>query len=130
MAGASPEHRVLTLPPELSSVREARRFLREVLRERGVPAAATDVVVLLGSELASNAVVHARTECRVRCTVDDQRVRVEVHDGDPRRPSPQLPEPGATSGRGVALVERLSDAWGVDASPNGKCVWFEVPVDG
>lgn len=130
MAAASPEDRGLTLPPAVSSVGEARRFVRAILHERGVSPSATDVVVLLASELVSNAVVHARTDCRVRCVVDDRHVRVEVHDDDPTTPSPQEAMPGATSGRGLLLVQGLSDRWGIDANADGKVVWFEVPVDG
>ena len=84
--------------------------------------------MLLTNELISNAVLHARTDMELRLRTWDDGLRVEVHDGNTRRPSPSLTPADATSGRGLHLVESLADRWGVDGTPDGKVVWFELPI--
>ena len=86
----------------------------------------SEIAVLLVSELVANAVLHAGTPCVVRVDVDDQRVRVEVRDEDPRLPTVKDYGPDAVTGRGLHIVESLSDRWGVDGDERGKTVWFEL----
>jgi anti-sigma regulatory factor (Ser/Thr protein kinase) len=88
---------------------------------------------LLVSELVTNAVVHAHSRARVVIVTGNDRadVRIEVHD-DAREP-PRMGgfDPDALSGRGLALVDAMSDRWGVEPSgPThpGKRVWFELRV--
>jgi anti-sigma regulatory factor (Ser/Thr protein kinase) len=80
------------------------------------------------SELLANVHRHARPDkkCAVRLTYDTGRLTVAVADHDPRLPHPQPVEPTATSGRGLTMVEAVSDAWGTDLLPGdgGKVVWF------
>lgn len=85
-----------------------------------------DTCVLLVSELATNAVLHARTPFTV--TVEQLPVlRVEVHDDDPRLPHARDYGPEAASGRGLHLVEALSQSSGTVTHPSGgKSVWFEL----
>ncbi|CAN5169938.1 hypothetical protein BH18ACT4_BH18ACT4_10590 [soil metagenome] len=107
-----------------TSVADCRHWLADVLggdRDDVL----RDRAVLLLSELATNAVVHARTDYRVTATVGADRLRVEVSDG-----SPTLPEAGTTAldspgGRGIRLVDTVSESWGVEPSRTGKAVWFE-----
>jgi hypothetical protein len=54
-------------------------------------------------------------------------LRVEVHDGNSRHPTPSPAPADATSGRGLHLVESLAERWGVEGTPDGKVVWFELP---
>jgi two-component sensor histidine kinase len=110
--------------PDLGSARLARRFADDSLASVDVDA---DLAVLLVSELATNAVMHARTDFIVRVWVNNDRgVRIEVEDENERRPSVAYAPIEATSGRGLQLVQTLSDAWGVDARQHGKVVWFEL----
>jgi serine phosphatase RsbU (regulator of sigma subunit)/anti-sigma regulatory factor (Ser/Thr protein kinase) len=123
----------MTLPAEPASGAAARRFVERTLA--GVPADGErlDTLVLLCSELVTNAVLHAAAPSEVRLRLRDGRVRLEVHD-----PSPQVPLPRdqdgqdgrAASGYGLALVAALADAWGVergDGLPDvGKTVWLEL----
>lgn len=111
--------------PDLSSPRVARRFVTDVLAGTRLP---VDLIVLLVSELATNAVLHARTDYVVRLVVDSEgdRVRVEVEDANERPPSIAHTPPEATSGRGLQLIQKLAESWGVDASAAGKLVWFEL----
>jgi anti-sigma regulatory factor (Ser/Thr protein kinase) len=110
------------------SVGQARRFLLAKL-----PAAwgddADDLVLML-SELATNAVQHAATEFEVavRVSPDRGRVRVEVSDVAAGYPTPLEPALDALHGRGLHIVRSLADAWGIEARRDrpGKTVWFSV----
>jgi anti-sigma regulatory factor (Ser/Thr protein kinase) len=113
-----------TFEPSPDQVIEVRRFVAAALSAWGVEGAD---VPLLVSELATNAVLHARSEFTVGVTVEGYRVRVEVVDGNSRLPSFATVGPEAYSGRGLMLVQGLSSAWGVDAhASDGKTIWFEV----
>ena len=89
------------------------------------------VVVLLASELVSNAVVHGPEAgaVRIHVRIDGATVRVGVRDSGGGTPTVGHPEPTAPSGRGLALVEALSSDWGIQSHPDGKTVWFEVLSD-
>ena len=86
-----------------------------------------DVVVLLTSELVTNAILYAGTSIDLVAVRRGQVFRVEVRDQDPRPPLRRITDADAASGRGLGLVENLASAWGVDHVPgDGKAVWFEV----
>jgi anti-sigma regulatory factor (Ser/Thr protein kinase) len=108
------------------SVPAARRFVRDVLRDQSHDI--LDAVELMASELAANCVQHAQT-CFELAINDAQRqiIRVEVRDTGQGRPVPRSPTPNEQTGRGLRIVEAMSDAWGVERSSSGKTVWFTVP---
>jgi anti-sigma regulatory factor (Ser/Thr protein kinase) len=85
-------------------------------------------LVLVTSELVTNAIVHARTDVGLDVTVQDSSIVLEVTDSSPAPiPPPRVPDPEDTSGRGLFLVDVLSDAWGVrSAQGGGKTVWIRV----
>lgn len=117
-----------TLPAGTRSVGAARRFLEASLRKWGADALewlATTVI----SELTTNAVLHARTPFTVRIDYADGVLRVEVTDGSPRPPVPHHYGVEATTGRGIALVQMLSRAWGFVPDGAGKTVWCELVAD-
>jgi two-component sensor histidine kinase len=112
--------------PELASARQARRLVDDALRASHTP---PDLAVLLVSELATNAVMHARTDFIVRVEVRGagrHHVRVEVEDENEREPAIASVPLEATSGRGLQVVAALADSWGVERRPRGKVVWFEL----
>jgi anti-sigma regulatory factor (Ser/Thr protein kinase) len=113
----------MTLPATPDSVRTARRFVAE--RVRRCPVTVASDCLLLTSELATNCVLHARTDYVVRVAVDEGLVRVEVADREPDLPHVD------ERGRGLRLVEDLATAWGTDPCVDGpgKVVWFEVAGD-
>ena len=125
MPYASCVHASVTLPPEPRSPRAARRFVADALSswhgEHWEAAAA-----LLVTELVTNAVLHARTPITVQLVQAGARLRIEVSDGSPRRPAPRAYDVDATTGRGLALVERLGSRWGVELKAQGKTVWVEL----
>lgn len=116
---------VFTLAPELSSVRQARRLVQGVLRDwsRGDIA---DEVLLLTSELVTNAVVHARSEVQLTLVAMGNTVRVEVADSGHGNLQLREPDEEAVNGRGLLLVEKMSRTWGTSADEARKTVWFEV----
>jgi anti-sigma regulatory factor (Ser/Thr protein kinase) len=118
----------LQLPHTTESVRRARRTIAAFLDPREVPVAVVDDLLLLVSELVTNAVVHAGSPAVVRLDADIERIKVAVADRDAdRAPSIVEPDPLSSSGRGVLLVDRLAARWGVEPQCEGKVVWFELP---
>ncbi|MCH5670277.1 ATP-binding protein [Streptomyces gilvus] len=111
---------------DLRAVPEARRALRELLRQWGRPSR-SDVAELLTSELVTNALVHTDHDAVLTAVVGPRGLRVEVRDFVARRPRPCPANTGdGTHGRGLVLVQSLADAWGVRAHGVGKSVWFEL----
>lgn len=108
---------------KVEAVALARHFAEEVLG--GV---ATDVmleVMLMVSELATNAVVHAGTAFSLSIERTDGWVRVEVMDGGSGDVQVLAPSKGDSQGRGLQLVDLLSDRWGTThLNEGGKVVWF------
>jgi anti-sigma regulatory factor (Ser/Thr protein kinase) len=107
-------------------VRSARRWVRDVLARWGCEGPAADLVELLTSELATNAVVHAGTPYRVVVRRQHDLVRVSVEDGTTELPVSGEPHIFGPSGRGLQMMSHLANAWGVEADGAGKVVWFEV----
>lgn len=108
-----------------TSVAEARRFVADALEGAGL-SALNDVVQLVVSELATNAVRHARTSFEVDLDLGDEVV-VGVTDDGPGQPMEHHVTAGARSGRGLAIVASVSGAWGVQPCPQGKRVWCVLP---
>lgn len=121
--------RVRRLAADPASAGQARRFVIEVLDEWHLEDIA-ELTVLLVSEVVTNALLHAGTTVTVQVQRSPQRVRVEVADGSTQTASRRHYDNAATTGRGLALVEALSDEWGVELRSDGKTVWFDVRVDG
>jgi anti-sigma regulatory factor (Ser/Thr protein kinase) len=116
-------------PGRAEFVREARRFVRDSMRD--CPAA--DDAVLCLSELAANAVAHSDSgkpggqfTVRVAVTGGD-RIRIEVEDQGGRWDySPRASE---QHGRGLLIVCRLASNWGVIGNGEiSRIVWFELPA--
>ena len=127
------EASVLLLPFAASSVGAARRRLVSDLMTAGIYDSAVCDVALVISELLSNALRHAAplpgSEIRVAWRIDEESVQVSVSDGGGMT-APELgePTPGATGGRGLRIVEKLSRRWGTSTGGEGTTVWAEVPV--
>ena len=116
----------LQLPPEPTSAGMARRFVASSLLAGSEVA---DLAVLLVSELASNAVLHARTPFELIVDDDGRRLRVEVHDDSPTLPTLKDYVAESITGRGLHMVATTADNWGFEAMDRGKCVWFELAYD-
>ena len=109
-------------------VRLARYFVAQTLRGWSLDDVVGDAQLVV-SELASNAVLHARAEVRLTLRSDGKSwVRIELRDDNPRLPALVTFSDDATSGRGLSMVDALSTSWGVDRLGGGKTVWAELAV--
>jgi len=125
---------VLELPADPTAAGLARAFVtaRLVRWELGE---LREAVILLTSEVVTNAVVHAAGPAVLRLTRLADGVRLEVTDGSPAGPARRQHSQQATTGRGLRLLEDLADEWGWQPTVvgptvgsqavNGKTVWFE-----
>ena len=114
----------LTLDPEPRQVSSARRFVARTVPD--LDEDTRDTLLLLVSELVTNAVVHARTELEVAVTVTRGDVVVAVHDLDLGRREQRVGE--RDGGRGLGLVRTLAADSGMIAHPGGgKSAWFRLP---
>ncbi|WP_328582198.1 ATP-binding protein [Streptomyces sp. NBC_00370] len=115
-------------PRSPRSVGKARQFVAEHLDAWGLPQL-TETAELIVSELVTNAVNHAHPPNGRLIATQFQRlragVRIEVHDANDSKPELREASTDAESGRGLALVDALTDGqWGVsDRNGPGKSVW-------
>ena len=109
-----------------ASVAAARRFIEETLGD--IPPEQRDATVLMVSELVANAVLHAGGELTVGIQRSGDRIHVEVSDKAGGDPVAENPDVNQTRGRGLFIVEQLSDEWGVERHTDGKTVWFLLLV--
>jgi anti-sigma regulatory factor (Ser/Thr protein kinase) len=118
----------LDLQPVLGAAGDARRSVVAWFDRARLPKARLDDLLLVVSELVTNAVVHAATSLRLVIRSDGRRLLAEVFDGDPRRPVVAVDPPCElpVGGRGLMLVDQLSERWGSDAVGAGKRVWAEL----
>ena len=91
----------------------------------------TDDVLLMVSEVVTNAVVHGEGRINLSVEVTHEAVRVSVSDrGTGMVVARTMAGPSDTRGRGLAIVDRLARRWGVKPlGSEGKTVWFECAVD-
>ncbi|MRK02672.1 SpoIIE family protein phosphatase [Aeromicrobium sp. S22] len=107
-----------------ATVAEARQFVVERLNRWHVPEPVTRDMALITSELVTNAMVHggAPVELRLRCA--GTQVLVEVQDDAAgEMPRPRDPAQTDEHGRGLHIVDALSDEWGTRGTERGKTVW-------
>jgi len=109
------------------SPRAARRFVSSVLNQWG-RAEARDDIMIIASELATNAVMHARSHFTVGLHRQHGLVRIAVGDNSDAAPRRQWPDVSTVGGRGLAMVDAIAAAWGYDRVAGGKVVWADVPV--
>ncbi|EFL32619.1 histidine kinase domain-containing regulator protein [Streptomyces viridochromogenes DSM 40736] len=114
----------------------ARDFTRQALYAWGwLPAASADQraaaedVLLVVSELVTNACLHAEGPDQLWITCDNKVIRIEVADRGTGQPAPRTPHrAGRPGGHGMFIVQRLCLDWGVVRTPGvaGKTVWAEL----
>lgn len=142
---------VLSLPPDLRSVGQARGRLVAAAAGWGCSEQLLDDARVVLSELMSNGVLHARTDLQVVMCSRAGGLRLEVRDASPTAPVPPLDMPRAATGlldepprhlmdedltlptatgRGLAVVSALASSWGWYPEPGGgKVVWAELGTE-
>jgi len=114
-------------PAQPASVTAARRFVTETVATAGLPELVDDVRLLV-SELATNSVIHARTEFTVTVHLAAAGVYVEVQDGGEQAPEMLVIEGHEVveQGRGLHLLDAAASTWGCRTLDHGKVVWFRI----
>lgn len=119
----------LTVPALPTSARTARHFISSFCDEQHLAGDVADDAALLVSELTGNAVLHARSEARIRVGLSGTVLRIEVADDSPDMPQRRDASADATAGRGVYILDAVSSRWGATQRkepPPGKVVWCEL----
>jgi hypothetical protein len=125
--------RDLPSPPSMTSffdfgtgsLRPARSMVSDVLTDWGVADLVDDAAIVV-SELAGNAVLHARSGFDVTVSRTANGIRVGVGDLSGVLPQRRAPNPEDRSGRGLLLIDRLASRWGVTLTGSGKTVWADL----
>jgi anti-sigma regulatory factor (Ser/Thr protein kinase) len=116
-------------PAVPSSVPAARRWAHQQLTLRGIDDATARTAALLVSELATNAVVHTRSARFTVCLDQADDIEIAVLDHDTETvPRPRASGGWDTGGRGLVLVQGLSDMWGIAQAGDGKWVWSRLQL--
>ena len=125
--------RAATFAPDAASAGAARRFATALVEAWGLDRLAADVALCV-SELAANALLHAREPFTVTVRRAGDGVRLDVIDPRPDQLPVVVPLVGtardlterSTTGRGLQIVATLSDRWGVSTTNGAKAVWAEL----
>jgi anti-sigma regulatory factor (Ser/Thr protein kinase) len=115
---------MMTLPSSERAVAAARHWVADVLVD-ALPAT-SDLAQMLTSELVANAVVHGDgDELRVRLVAHDDLL-IEIWDSSHLAPHVRPHALASMSGRGLQIVDALSNEWGYRELDDGKWVWFRI----
>lgn len=126
--GRLQQHVAQSDPEALSS---ARHMIRAAVRAWGA-GERSDEIELVADELITNALMHTDGGAIVTLrmlAVPERRLRVEVEDRSSALPRRREAGEAGVSGRGLLLVDRITDVWGVESRGSGKCVWCEFTVN-
>ncbi|MFE2328067.1 SpoIIE family protein phosphatase [Streptomyces sp. NPDC059385] len=114
-------------PGDPEALVAARHMIGAAVRAWGARERA-DEIELVADELIVNALMHTDGPAIVTLRVlegPQRRLRVEVEDRSSALPRRREAGEAGVSGRGLMLVDRLADVWGVEPRGSGKCVWCE-----
>ncbi len=112
------------------SARQAREFVSHHLIDHRL-LYLVEPVRLVTSELATNALTHARTAFTVTLSTLDETVLLTVRDSSPTLPTRRTDRTLEPSGRGLEIVEVVSHEWGTDEDVAGsKAVWASFAIRG
>lgn len=115
-----------TFPATSMGARAARGFVTQVI---GQANDGFNEVALVVSELAANAVLHAATPFTVAVHQTGSGYTIEVEDRNPVLPQVKDHGQAAPTGRGLRIVDELTDSWGVTPTSQGKVVWVKLQQD-
>lgn len=104
---------------------QARAAVTACAHELGIDEVCDDVVLLV-SEMVTNAVRYAAPPVRLEIQAGEQDVVVAVCDGSAELPAPREAGDDAEGGRGMMLVDLLTTDYGVRTGPPGKAVWARL----
>ncbi|MEU7481722.1 ATP-binding protein [Lentzea sp. NPDC042327] len=117
----------LELVSAVPDTAKIRRWTRSILGDLGEDDL-LDVLMVI-TELAANVFDHARLPARLRLRRSDEPcvVNVVAEDASPDSPLLRPSTPDSVRGRGMVIVNRLAERWGVVHRTVGKAVWAVIP---
>jgi len=126
-----------SFPFELDSIRAARHFVTGTLT-RAVTGTLTwaagdalaDDAAIIATELAANAVLHAKSAFTVTVSASVSAVRIAVRDERLLTPASGDEPFKVRHDHGLGVVSRIARGWAVEPLPDGKVVWAELVADG
>lgn len=113
----------------LEAASEARSHLERL--EGAIPERKLQELSLAVSELVTNSVKYSggpdSEPISLRVTVGDGLVRAEVYDHGFGFEKPSTISPsGQAGGKGLYIVDTISESWGVSREGSRFCVWLEL----
>jgi anti-sigma regulatory factor (Ser/Thr protein kinase) len=126
-AADSGESRARMFVPTPPALRAVRRFVADVLCAWNADLLVDDASIV-ACELATNALIHARSPFRICLSRSASALRIAVRDASRDQPALLAPDPRRTGGRGIPLIAALSTAWGSVAETDGKTVWVDLSI--
>ena len=116
----------------LDSTPESVRISRELVRStlRSVDGELVDVATILTDEMVTNAVKHGQPPISLAIAGDDEGIVISVADGGPELPVARTVSRTAECGRGLMIIDILSDEWGVVPLYEGKKIWIRLHAPG
>jgi len=117
-----------TFDAQPESAAAARAFTLRTLDEWRLVRMVNRAAAIVG-ELSANAIRHARTPFDVRLVRGTTAVTIEVTDASPEPPRPVIPDVYDSGHRGLLIVERLAQRWGVREAGAGKTIWAEIGLE-
>ncbi|MEV1290236.1 ATP-binding SpoIIE family protein phosphatase [Micromonospora sp. NPDC049679] len=118
---------VMEMPAEPTAPGRVRHWMTAQLTAWELPESVVGPAVLCTSELTTNALLHAGTPALVQIDLSSERLLISVADSGTRGAVTRArTETLSSRGRGLGLIEELSDAWGTDPAVRGSTVWFEI----
>ncbi|MCE3032091.1 MULTISPECIES: SpoIIE family protein phosphatase [Streptomyces] len=116
------------VPADPSAVAGLRRAVTERLEEWGLGEQAFGMELVL-SELVTNAIRYGSEPIRLRL-IRDRALICEVADGSNTSPHLRYAATTDEGGRGLFLVQQMTERWGTRYSPQGKVIWAEMALRG
>ena len=118
----------LAIAADIGAAARARTFAAATLRDWSLPQPLARDVLLITSELVSNAVKYGRAPVELRLRNDRRHLLLEVEDTATAIPRKLRPSPFQEHGRGLQLVARVADRWGTRPTAAGKAVWCSLSL--
>lgn len=132
--GTAARHAALLLPAERRSVGEARHRVLDQLRTWGIRGDSCDTAALVVSELFANAVIHTSSQAiALKLGLTPEQLLIEVADdgSGPSIPVPQRASSDEEFGRGLLIVQSMTERWGAGPAGGGagRIVWATVRLN-
>lgn len=114
-----------SFPAVPATAAAARRFVADVLLDRGLSDHVVEDAVLLTSEAVTENLAHSGAAMDLVVIADESMARVEVHDLSSEGAAP--PSLVEVSAERLRVIEAVAEAWSIDTCPDhGRCLWFEL----